>query len=504
MNRIRYIAFILSVFILSSCNDWLEVEPKTEIKSNKMFENETGFRDALTGCYLQMTEPSLYGRENTICFFDVLAHQYEMETTNPYNRLLEYRYENYSSTIDAIWTGTYKIIANLNMLIEMLEEKGDILPPTSYAVIKGEAYGLRAYLHFELLRMFGWGDLVNTPTNADKLCIPYVTRYHKTLTAQSTVKEVLQYIHQDLNLADTLLIHYDPISRNAKEDDYDVNDDDLFFKNRASRFNYYAVKATEARVCMWEGKWQEALDILEPTFIKDAPFSWVDPERSINVEEKNRDLSYTVEHIFYLNVQQMYEELRPYVEYFETDEGYTIVKNDDYFYTNKDNGELLYEIATGIGLSDYRYTRGLDKTEAQHWLFLKFYEPENSESSARNRMPLIRKPEMFYYAAECYNRLGNAAKAVETLNEVRLARGILYEKNLSSELSHEEIAEEILKEWRKEFIGEGQMFFYYKRLNLTIPNSTVAPGDDLFILPLPDSEVEIGGREDYEDDENEK
>ena len=77
-----------------------------------------------------------------------------------------------------------------------------------------------------------------------------------------------------------------------------------------------------------------------------------------------------------------------------------------------------------------------------------------------------------------------------------MARGILYEKNLPETLSKEEIDAAIEKEWRKEYIGEGQMFFYYKRLGKPVPNATVS-GDDLFVIPLPEKEVEIGGREDY-------
>ena len=57
----------------------------------------------------------------------------------------------------------------------------------------------------------------------------------------------------------------------------------------------------------------------------------------------------------------------------------------------------------------------------------------------------------------------------------------------------------IAKEWQKEYIGEGQMFYYYKRLGLPIPNAT-AGGDAAFILPLPKNEVEMGGREDYKND----
>jgi len=102
----KNIIYSLSLFLLlslSACNQWLEVEPKTEIKSDKMFENETGFRDALIGCYMMMADSTLYGRESTVCFFDVLAQQYDMATNNPYNNLKQYRYESYTGTIDGIW-----------------------------------------------------------------------------------------------------------------------------------------------------------------------------------------------------------------------------------------------------------------------------------------------------------------------------------------------------------------------------------------------------------------
>lgn len=180
----KNIIYSLSLFLLlslSACNQWLEVEPKTEIKSDKMFENETGFRDALIGCYMMMADSTLYGRESTVCFFDVLAQQYDMATNNPYNNLKQYRYESYTGTIDGIWQKTYRIIANLNALLEVSDEKKAILHPTTYGIIKGEAIGLRAFLHFELLRIFGWGNLENQPSNLDKLSIPYVTEYSKEI-----------------------------------------------------------------------------------------------------------------------------------------------------------------------------------------------------------------------------------------------------------------------------------------------------------------------------------
>ena len=54
-------------------------------------------------------------------------------------------------------------------------------------------------------------------------------------------------------------------------------------------------------------------------------------------------------------------------------------------------------------------------------------------------------------------------KAVEVLNEVRKNRG-LSASPLAESLSSDEVWEELIKEWRKEFVGDGQLFFFYKRI----------------------------------------
>ena len=57
------------------------------------------------------------------------------------------------------------------------------------------------------------------------------------------------------------------------------------------------------------------------------------------------------------------------------------------------------------------------------------------------------------------------------------------------------IKEEIYKEYRKEMIGEGQLFYYYKRLKyMNIPGSAISGNDDVYVLPMPDNEIEFGNR----------
>ena len=64
--RLRVVcAVMLALFFTTSCNDWLEVKPKTEEEADKLFSTLDGFKSALAGCYIGLCQPELYGRELT-------------------------------------------------------------------------------------------------------------------------------------------------------------------------------------------------------------------------------------------------------------------------------------------------------------------------------------------------------------------------------------------------------------------------------------------------------
>ncbi len=87
------------------------------------------------------------------------------------------------------------------------------------------------------------------------------------------------------------------------------------------------------------------------------------------------------------------------------------------------------------------------------------------------------------------------ARAISLLNTVRSYRK-LGDFPLPATLSADEVNTEIFKEYRKEFLGEGQLFFYYKRLNLqSIEGAGVTANDNIYVLPMPDNEVEFGQRQ---------
>ena len=71
---------------------------------------------------------------------------------------------------------------------------------------------------------------------------------------------------------------------------------------------------------------------------------------------------------------------------------------------------------------------------------------------------------MYYIAAECATAASDTLTATNLLDSVRVHRNV--PKYTLAALKPDSLNIEIRKEYQKEFLGEGQMFFYYKRKNL--------------------------------------
>ena len=76
------------------------------------------------------------------------------------------------------------------------------------------------------------------------------------------------------------------------------------------------------------------------------------------------------------------------------------------------------------------------------------------------------------------------------MNIVRKTRGLY---NPLTHLTQAEVLKEIEKEYQREFLGEGIMYFYYKRLGAEmIPAKSGAMTDADYVLPFPDLEIQSG------------
>ena len=257
MKKILILSLLISCSqFFMSCENWFDVNPKSQVKNDILLENENGYKTALFGIYTTMATPALYGQELTMSLLDVLAQYYTINDNyhNFYNASI-YNYEasTVKSKFDAIGKTMYKTIMNCNNLLENMEGRQELFSGHNYELIRGETLGLRAYLHFDLLRMFAPSFTVG----ANAAAIPYVDRVTRTPFPQLTNMAVTEKILQDCEEALSLLEVSDPFGPAADN----TEPEDEFLRNREERMNYYAVKALMARVYLWAGQTPKAGNI---------------------------------------------------------------------------------------------------------------------------------------------------------------------------------------------------------------------------------------------------
>ena len=104
-------------------------------------------------------------------------------------------------------------------------------------------------------------------------------------------------------------------------------------------------------------------------------------------------------------------------------------------------------------------------------------------------LPMIRISELYYIQAEYLIRQNDLSGAIEKIDAVRKARNCqigsmgVMAKNIND---LESFKKEVAKEALRDFMQEGQAFFYYKRFKL-LPKSGMKESD--MVLPKPDNET---------------
>ena len=79
MKKLIYLPVCLGMlFFSAACENWFDVSPKSDVKAEDLFQQESGFRDVLTGVYSLMSAPESYGRQLSFGYVDVLAQYYNI------------------------------------------------------------------------------------------------------------------------------------------------------------------------------------------------------------------------------------------------------------------------------------------------------------------------------------------------------------------------------------------------------------------------------------------
>lgn len=492
-----YLLFILvGAVCMTSCESWLDETSNSEIREEDHFSTEVGFRQSLIGCYINMTDESLYGKELSWGMVETLGRQFQPYTTsasssNYYIQNYNYKHSTTVARVENIWAKAYNVIANANAALAVIDEKETMMNPTNYSVIKGEFLAIRAYMHFELMRLYGYGNWAGRKAEIDaKYAVPYVKSVSKNPTNQVKTSEFFKLLIADLEEAAKYLAE-DPVTGKHEWSHYEELNEDGFYDYRNLHLNYYAVKALQARVYLWEGSADSkakalaaATEVIDDYYTNAASAGTV--VRWMGDTDFNSYPALALEHIFGLNINaERFNNLT--AAYLKT--ALADTDEDAYYLTNADT-YAIYENSN----TDYRFTKFMQSQLTGvmvGFLPLKLHQTSGAQQLFSYRIPLMRMPEMYYIAAECHLANNDVEAALDLLTVVRNQRGV-YEE-LDATMSVEQAMEEIKKEYHKEFLLEGVMFYYYKRTGADVlPNMETPMTDAEYVLPYPEFELQNG------------
>jgi starch-binding outer membrane protein, SusD/RagB family len=470
---------------LSGCKKFLDVPPKDRVQQAILFNDEQGFKDAMTGVYLALDKPKsgggtygLYTTDLSMGMLSTMAYNYDnANTTNVgaggafYNNVVRYAYEvdEVKKEIQGIWGGMYNTIANINNLLTQIDGKKSVFTKDNYYRIKGEAIGARALLHFDLLRLFGQSPAVGANVKA----IPYVRKFGIRPTAFSTVNEAVDSCIRDLHEARSLLAQADTTTLLQASQD-------LYAAYTQNHINYWTVEALLAKAHLYKGNLDSA-NYYATAVIGSGKF----PLISSNVAAASnitRDRLFSQEILFSVYSTNV----KTYNGLFDKN-----AQGGEPLRLQPAGKKALYETGSG-SVSDYRYISWFDNNQAGMNVPSKYFQDNSLPYQLQNIVPVVRVSEMYYIAAEAANAKGDIGTGVSMLNKVRQGRG-LGALNAGGISNTDSVSTEIMREYQKEFLQEGQTFFYYKRLNkdlAKVTSTTAAIPANVYVFPLPDKELE--------------
>jgi hypothetical protein len=300
----------------------------------------------------------------------------------------------------------------------------------------------------------------------------------------NTYQEYQTNLISDLNEADSLLKAVDPIQsyslldlgRPSANGTTSFNPSDTYFAYRYLRLNYYAVKALEARVNLWYGNKDAAYASAKTVIQALNPDGSTKFRLGTSADMTAKDYSLMNEQIFSLYDFELNTKYNTQfangIIYKGTSE--TTVKSQLYGSTGTDIREVnLWQLITLPNAS---------KT----YVFQKYNVPAIAASgfADQNRIPMLRLSELYLIAIES----APSTEAQALWATFRTARNItvttLPVDPLMAQL-------ELIKEYRKEFVAEGQAFYAYKRINAAKANVLWTPTAAVinYVVPLPRTET---------------
>ena len=456
MKKTIFFLIALLMITLSSCNDYFDkTGDEQHITDKKFFGDEAAFASALTDCYTLMRSRDLYGGMLTLEMME-----FANQNMAPHDAIssaaaqLNFADAALAARIDSMTHAAYRVVAACNKLIDEAERTKVVFTSAGKKkIITAEAYALRAAVQFDLLRLFHPAPA----TDAGFRGLPYVTHTSANVPEALTTTQILQAVNVDLAHAAQLLKTVDPI---LKERNSIVGVGEFDRRLRTFQMNYYAVKAVQARVALWQGNYEQAvaqadsvLAHLQNTVVRYRLFYWVTPGHY------GSDFSFSREYVFGIaSTPTGFARLSD--DMFKTKGIQTTTSLRDIY---ADNADIRYRAWFRQQGSGYAMS---NKFGSATLLTDYVYSTSATATSLPAAIPYIKLGEVMLIKAEALNEMGQTSAARSLLEEMQGYKDISYASRATS-VTKESLRELIYAEARRDLFGEGQLFYLNKRLGLT-------------------------------------
>ncbi|MBU1011409.1 MAG: RagB/SusD family nutrient uptake outer membrane protein [Bacteroidetes bacterium] len=469
MKKILYILITVPLIFISCSKDWVDLKPTTQVLSNEAIKNILDADYAINGIYSTFQSNEYYGARMQY-YADVTGDDMQATGTNKRSSAYYMMYTTPDNVYTSLWALPYRIMRNANNILSQID--GLSVTPTEAAQrddLKGQALAVRALALFDVTRVYG---ATYTKDNGASLgaCIvtqPVTPDYQPT---RNTVAECYTQIISDLTTAIPLL-------KATKND---------------GKINRWAAKTLLSRVYLYKGDNANALTQAEEA-ITGAQANgyrlWTNAEYgSSSAAWKSR---FTPEVLFEVINTISDRTGNEGIAYLMFRGGYNdIVLTSDFLTLLEEDSQDVRHSITKLETSSSSF----NKTRKIY--LLKYTGPDTDVRNAN--IPVLRLSEAYLNAAEAAVKTGNNAKAVTYLD------AIVKRANPAKTVVGTTVTlERVIKERRKELVGEGHRQFDALRNNETIvrlggwqisnlPAEVTTYNRDYFhaILPIPRYEID--------------
>lgn len=436
---------VITCLWLFSCDSFTETDlPKTQLIKTAVFQDVKTATAALSDCYAQMRDYSMItGNSDGL---SSLLGNYADELTyygvsdSPLQNFYNHTLLPSNSGVSVLWNSSYNQIYAANAIVEGVDNSTAITGDNRNR-LKGEALFIRAFIHFNLVNLFG--------------DIPYITSTDykiNTMISKQTQADVYNQIIADLLEAKELL-------------------PESYTSAQRIRPNKYTVSALLARVFLYTENWQLAENESNAIINKTALYQWQD----------NLDL------VFLKDSPSTIWQLHPGVAGLNTMEGRTFILTSAPPNIQAISPELLNAFETGDQRKNHWLGSVNDGTDTYYFPFK--YKLDTNSGTSQEYSIIFRLDEQFLIRAEARVHLGKLAEAKNDIDKIR-QRATLVNTSASTP---EELSQAVLQERRVELFTEfGHRWFDLKRTGkagtvLSVIKPAWKDRDNL--LPLPASEL---------------